>query len=572
MKKILIVFLSLVLAISFSGCGKQTVEEKPTVNQENETKTEKTEEQEKSGEKKSSKLVYALWSSPTGVFNPVLFDEEYDAAVIELVYSKLFTLDKNLDLVPSLAKSYEVSEDNLTLTFYLRDDVKWHDGEPFTAEDVAFTFKSMAHPDYTGPRYGEVEKVVGAKDFHDGKAEDVAGIKVIDPYTVSFEFTEVFAPGLVRIGADRGIIAKHIWETIPVAKWKESAQTLNAPIGTGAYRLKEFVPGQYIELEAFDEFFGGKAKTDKFIFKVANQDTAIAELMNGDIDIADISALKPEDMEELKQAGLNVVSYAGKSYQYMGFNLREPLLQNKDLRQAFFYAIDRNAIVEKLMGGKGMVVNAPLVPTGWAYPKEGLNPYEYNPEKAKELLKKAGFEDRNQDGVVEDANGKKLILTLKYPIGNKTREQSAPVIQKYLKDVGVEIELKNMEFAALLDEVMANHEFDLYLLGSSLSLDPDPKPIWHSDAASDEKGNSAWNIAGFRNKEADEYMEKGLGVMDIQERADYYQKFCELVNEEAPQVYLYAPSVVKACNKNLKNFEPGTYLDYYNFENWYIEK
>lgn len=566
MKKSLSLMLVCVLLLSvvLTGCGGTNSE--PTNKPADQ---EKAEPQEQAQEQ--SKLIYALWSSPTGVFNPILYDEEYDAAVIQLTYSTLLKLDRNLNLVPSLAKEYEISPDNKILTFYLRDDVKWHDGTPFTSADVEFTFSSMAHPDYTGPRYGEVEKILGAKEYHDGQADKVEGIKVIDEYTISFEFTEVFAPGLVRIGADRGIVPKHIWGPVPVKEWKEKAELLNNPIGTGAYKIEKFVPGQYVELSAFNDFYDGKAEIDKFIFKVSNQDTAIAELVKGDIDVADISALKAADMKELEDAGLKIVSYAGKSYQYMGFNLREEKLKDKDLRQAFFYAIDRNAIVNKLMDGNGIVLNAPLVPTGWAYPKEGLNEYEYNPEKAKELLKQAGYEDKDNDGWVEDENGEKLSLVLKYPIGNKTREQSAPVIQKYLKDIGVEIELRNMEFGALLDEVMSNHDFDLYLLGSSLSLDPDPKPIWHSDAASDEIGNAAWNIVGFRNEEADKNIEQGLAALETSERQKVYQTFCEIVNEEAPQIYLYSPSVVKAYNPNLENFNPTTYLDYYDFENWVIK-
>lgn len=570
MKKLLsLVLVCLLLtSVTLTGCAEKS---NPTVEQSNEQPSEQQSEQVVNQEQKDSKIIYALWSSPAGVFNPILYNEEYDAAVIQLTFSTLLKLDRNLNLIPSLAEKYEVSTDNRTLTFYLRKDVKWHDGTPFTAEDVEFTFSSMAHPEYTGPRYGEVENVVGAKEFHDGIANKVDGIKVIDEYTISFEFKEVFAPGLVRIGADRGIIAKHVWKDIPVGEWKEKAELLNNPIGTGAYKIEKFVPGQYVELSAFADFYNGEAKIDKFIFKVSNQDTAIAELVKGDIDIADISALKAQDMEELNSAGLKIISYADKSYQYMGFNLREEKLKDKKLRQAFFHAIDRNAIVDKLMDGNGSVLNAPLVPTGWAYPKEGLNEYAYSPEKAKYLLKQAGYEDKDGDGWVENENGEKLSLVLKYPIGNKTREQSAPVIQKYLKDVGVEIELRNMEFGALLDEVMSNHEFELYLMGSSLSLDPDPKPIWHSDAASDEKGNAAWNIVGFRNEEADKTIEQGLAVLDSAERQKSYLRFCEIVNEEAPQVYLYSPNVVKAYNPKLENFNPATYLDYYDFENWVIK-
>ena len=362
-----------------------------------------------SGESSGSKeqddtIVYAMWNSPSGVLNPLLVDDEYDGAILKFTFDTLLKYDKNLNLVPNMAESYEMSDDQLTLTFKLKEGIKWHDGKPVTAEDVAFTFESMAKPDYTGPRYGDVEGLKGAAACHNGETDKVEGITVVDDHTVKFEFAQPYAPGLSKIGADRAIIPKHIWGDIPLGEWQKKTELMNKPIGCGPYVLKEFVPGQYVELEAFEDYYAGKAKTPKFIFKVSNQDTVIAELTSGEIDIADISSLKSQDIKTLEDNGVKVTSYTGITSQYMGFNLREKIFQDKKVRQAITYAIDRTLMVDKLLEGRATIIDAPLLPTSWAYPEDGvLNPYKSDPEKAKSLIKEAGWEDKNGDGIVENS-------------------------------------------------------------------------------------------------------------------------------------------------------------------------
>lgn len=554
LKKLLVTVLVLsLLAATFVGCGG---------NDSGDTPAEGTQR---------DKIVYALWNSPSGVFQPLIVDDEYNKAVIEFVFETLLDYDDEMNLVPKLAKSYEVSEDGLVLTFHLNEGIKWHDGEPFTANDVAFTFNALAQKDYTGPRYSDVERLVGAKECHEGKTDKVEGIKVIDEYTISFEFEECYPPGLAKIGADRAIIPEHLWKDVPVGDWANATELMNAPVGCGAYKLTKFEPGQYVELTANEEYFEGTPATKNVIFKVSNQETVVAELVNGEIDIADISSLKAQDLATLEENGIKIADYPGITVQYMGMNLREPIFQDKNVRQAITYAIDRKVMVDKLLEGHGTLINAPMLPTLWAYPKDdSLNEYNLDIDKAKDLLAESGWEDRNNDGIVEDESGKPFSVTLSYPIGNKIREMSAPIIQANLKEIGIDVKLETMEFAALLDKVMANHEFDMYLMGSSLDTDPDPKPIWHSDAASDEKGNSAWNIVGFRYPEADKYMMDALATTDMQTRAELYKKFAILVNEEAPQVFLYCPDIMKAYNPKLQNYEPSTFHDYNDFTKWVI--
>lgn len=521
--------------------------------------------------KSKDSIVYALTSSPTGIFNPLLNDTTYDDAVIDLTYNSLLSFDKNLNPKPELAKSYEISDDNLSITFKLNDNIKWNDGKTLTADDVAFTFTSLADKGYTGSKYGYVEELKGAKDYHEGSADKIEGIEVIDKNTIKFTFAEPYSPGLTNLGSI-GIIPKHIWGEVPIAQWKDKKDLLTKPVGTGPYEVVSFTEGQDVQLKRNDNYFDGDVKTEKFILKVTNEDTATGELLNGTVDVIDASNLKNKDIKELESEGMDVTSYDSNLVQYMGFNLRDKKFQDKNLRQAFMYALDRNAMVDKLLEGNGQVVDTPMLPSSWSYPdKSTLNNYKYNKDKAKELLKQAGYEDRDNNGIVEDKDGKELVVKLTYPTGNKLREQTAPIIQANLKDIGVKMELENMEFTALMDKVVANHDFELYLMGNNLSLDPDPKPYWHSTSASDEKGNSAWNISSFKNEKADQLIEQGISVSDQKQRKEIYSQFGKLLNDEVPWAYLYSQNIRKAYNPHLKDFKPYTFNDFDNVKDWYID-
>lgn len=521
--------------------------------------------------KSKDSIVYALTSSPTGIFNPLLNDTTYDDAVIDLTYNSLLSFDKNLNPKPELAKSYEISDDNLSITFKLNDNTKWNDGKTLTADDVTFTFTSLADKGYTGSKYGYVEKLKGAKDYHEGSVDKIEGIEVIDKNTIKFTFAEPYSPGLTNLGSI-GIIPKHIWGEVPIAQWKDKKDLLTKPVGTGPYEVVSFTEGQDVQLKRNDNYFDGDVKTEKFILKVTNEDTATGELLNGTVDVIDASNLKNKDIKELESEGMDVTSYDSNLVQYMGFNLRDKKFQDKNLRQAFMYALDRNAMVDKLLEGNGQVVDTPMLPSSWSYPdKSTLNNYKYNKDKAKELLKQAGYEDRDNNGIVEDKDGKELVVKLTYPTGNKLREQTAPIIQANLKDIGVKMELENMEFTALMDKVVANHDFELYLMGNNLSLDPDPKPYWHSTSASDEKGNSAWNISSFKNEKADQLIEQGISVSDQKQRKEIYSQFGKLLNDEVPWAYLYSQNIRKAYNPHLKDFKPYTFNDFDNVKDWYID-
>lgn len=516
-------------------------------------------------------IVYGISTSPSGVFNPLLADSKYDDAVDSVVYSSLLKLDKNQNVEPDLAESYKVSDDNLKITFKLKKDLKWSDGQKLTAKDVEFTLKSLAHKDYQGANYNFVKSIVGAEDYNAGKSKEIQGVKVVDESTIELTFVKAYSPALINIGTT-GIIPEHIWKDVEPAKWKTATDKLKKPVGSGPFKLESFTEGSEVKFVKNDNYYAGKPKTEKLVYKVVNDDTVGAELKNGGVDIADVSNLKDADRKELEKNKFVMKKYSNNLFQYMGTNLRNKTLQDKNIREAFIYALDRKSMVDKLLEGNGTLVNTPMLSSSWAYPKaEKLEKYDFNVQKAKELLEKSGYKDTNNDGYV-DKDGKNLEFTLDVPTGNKLREQTAQIIQENLKQAGVKINLNTMEFKALMQKVVANHDFELYMMGNNLPADPDLTSYWSSQAVSDVKGKEGWNISGLKSAEVDKFLEEGIGTFDIEKRKAAYEKFGVYMNKELPWIYLYEQNIVKAFNPKLKGFEPSTLRDFSDAANWQIEE
>ncbi len=518
--------------------------------------------------KRSDYLVYAINTSPEGKFNPLIENTQYDEYVNKLVYASLLRLNSKIELEPALAQKYKLSKDGKTLTFTLRKGLTFHDGMPLTGKDVKFTFESLAHPDYQGEFQGYVQSIKGCEEFTKGVANEISGIVVKDDRTIEINFSKPYAPALVNLGT-LGILPEHIWKNVPKKDWTENMEVLSKPIGAGPYKLANFANGSYVKLVAFDKYYGGKPKTPNFVLKVVNEATVQAELLQGSVDIADISSIKNADAKNLMAKGVQVLHYPNSKVQYMGFNLRDAKL-DINVRTAIAYGIDRDAIVKSLIEGNGVVIDTPMVPSLWSYPKTGLVHYTFDVAKAMEYLKKAGYSDSDGDGIVEK-DGNKLTLTLTVPKGDRIRELTGPIIQANLKKIGVEIVLENMDFNATMQKVVGNHEFELYLMGNTLDADPDPTAYWYSTQATDEKGKFGWNIAAFRSKKADELMDKNCEEVNMAKRKAILQEFGMLLNTELPWVPLYAADIVRAYRSAVKGYAPNTFVDFYNVEKWEVK-
>ena len=564
---LLLVFV-MVFSIALVGCGDEDVntgttktEDPDKGNTEADKPAEDT-EKDPEADKYGGTVRRAIWSSPPGVLHPALYEDSYDNYILSLIYDGMVTLNTDMEFEPSMAEKWEVSDDSKSVTFYLRDGLKWHDGEPLTTEDIAYTIEFIAHPDYTGPRYSNVSPILGIEAFHNGEAESIEGIEIIDEKTIKITTTEVYAPFLNDIGSI-AIIPKHVWSQVDIAKAEEATEILRSPIGSGPFKMKEFVPDQYAELEAFEDYWDGRPYLDTFIVQVANQDTAQAQMINGEIDFMDLSTLNNDDISFLEEGGIEVQQFPSDGYQYLGINNRLDVFSDTRVRQALAYAIDRQAMVDNLMDGYGNVCNVPLPPGHWAFP-EDLNEYKYDPDKAIELLEEAGWEYK--DGTMY-RDGKPVKVSLKYPTGNTVRENSAPLIQQNLADIGIEVELLLMEFGTLLTQAIDEQDFEMILMAWSLTPDPDQRGIWHSSLT--DLGN--WNFPGFSNEKNDELMEEGVKYLEIEKRQPIYEEWGKLMNEELPNVYLYSMNRGFALNPRLKDTQIFTFGEYYQVNKWYLE-
>jgi len=323
-------------------------------------------------------FIWALNNEPRHV-NPIFAMEGGSNQFMSLVFDTLVRWDKDKNIVPNLAESWEYSEDFLTLTFHLRDDVYWHDGEKLTAEDVVFTYKAAVDPE------------VGS--VHAGRVGKIESIEAIDEYTVVFKFEEPYGPFLNNIAFGPEIVPKHILGEVPKAELSTHSFSTEHPIGTGPYKFIEWKKGEYIKLERNEEYFRGEPGFKYFYYKVIpDKSTALVAFENGEID----AAMYPwtideyahlESMPDTKIGNFLVYSISG-----LAINCNHPYLNNKYIRQAMSYAIPRETICNEILGEHAAIPANQYYPPEWAGHNDELPPIEYDIDKAKSLMEKAGFD------------------------------------------------------------------------------------------------------------------------------------------------------------------------------------
>ncbi|KQN55493.1 MULTISPECIES: ABC transporter substrate-binding protein [unclassified Erwinia] len=502
----------------------------------------------------NSVLRYAIWSNPNGTFHPTLYFSNYDRAVIFTVYSRLFILDPQQKPVPSLVEKYDYSADGKTLTLHLRPGVKWHDGQPLTAEDVAFTYASEASPDFPRDRPDFVKRLAGFDDVDSGKAQAPSGIKVIDPLTVSFTFTAPYSGALAHF-ADKPVLAKHIWQKVPVKEWNKASQLLRHPVGSGPYKFVEFISDRYVKLERNDDYFGDKARVKTLIFKVSSAQTVQNEIINGDIDIAELSSWNPRDLAAYQKAGIRVEEQRGTTAQYLSLDTTNGKLQDRRVRQALAYGINRQAIVDKLLAGHGQVFNTKESPQSPFYPS-GLNPYAYDPQKAKALLKEAGWVDSNGDGIVEK-DGKPFTLTIDYPTGNRTRELTAPIIQQNLKAAGINVVLNAADFNATLSILQdGQRKYDGLLMGGTFRPGVYDNNFW-------------WER--FKSPQLDKFADEFNSTIDPAALKTSVGGWLRDINTEVPHVWLYIPNEGYVLSKRVTHYHSWAYEPFADVSSWTVQ-
>jgi len=452
--------------------------------------------------------------------NPILAQDAASSDVNSLVFNGLIKYNRNLDgFVGDLAESWRVEPGpEPMITFYLRKGVLWHDGKKFTAEDAKFTYDKIMD---------EKTNTVRRSDF-----ELVKKAEILDPYTFRVTYKQPFSPGLATWAM--GIIPKHLLENVDI----NTAPFNRRPIGTGPFRFVDWVSDEKIAVEANPRYFEGKPGLDGVVYRI------IPEAALNEMEIltrgVDYSSIFPYEYRRMTRVPfLKVYSQPSLGYTYIGYNLTNPLFQERRIRRALTYAINRQEIVQYVLYGLGEVATGPFPNHMW-YWNPNVKPIPYNPEKARQLLAEAGWKNKNSDGILVK-DGKPFKFTLITNSGNDTRRDVGVLVQRQLHEIGIDVTLELYEWSVFLKDFINAKHFDACILGWSLSVDPDAYEIWHSSQI--EKG---FNFVSYRNPEVDRLWEEGRREYDIEKRKKIYWKIHELIAEDQPYTFLFVPLAISA--------------------------
>ncbi|MCW8895520.1 MAG: peptide-binding protein [Sulfurimonas sp.] len=482
----------------------------------------------------SSTLHLATSTNPSRL-NPILATDSSSSEITGFLFNGLVKYDKDSStIIGDLAKEFYY-EDDKTLIFKLRENIKWHDGEKFSAKDVVFTYNVLVSPKISSP--------------YSASFRFVQSVEAVDELTIKVKYKEPYFKALETWMM--GILPEH--------KLKDEENLMSAsfntdPVGTGPYKLFQLEHSKNIILSAFDDYFEGRAKIDKISFHViADPMTRFLMLKSSALDVGSIEPMQYErQLDEDFFNKFNIHENISRSYTYLGFNLRLDKFKNPKVREAISLAIDRQEIVEILFFNHAKVCTGPFLPATQAFNKDIKAPIQ-NIEKAKELLAEAGYDENNP-------------FTFEIVTSNSSaiRPYAAQIMQHQLKKAGVIVNLRVMEWQAFLNMVVFPHEFDTVLLGWGLSPTPDPYMFWHSD--NDKQGG--FNLVGYKNDKIDRMIEESQSMIDREKLSKIWKEMFKIITEDNPYLFLYIPNSIATVNKNIKNVEPTVSGIWHNYIKW----
>ena len=469
---------------------------------------------------------------------PTITGDGPSHTVGDQIYSGLVTFDKDLNPVGELAQSWEFSRDCRDLTFRLRPGVKWHDGRPFTADDVVFTWQTIVDPKTPSPyksEYALVESV---------RAEGADVVRV--------HYSQPFAKALTNWGT--WMLPRHLLETyVREGRIREAPQNWTAPVGTGPYRFKELRSGEKIVLVSNPDYWEGRPYISRIVYRIIpSQATTFLELKAKGVDAMLLTALQYQRQTSypaFRQA-YQRFRHPGNVYTYVGFNLKDPRFADRRVRQAFAYAIDKRQIMEGVRLGLAREATGPYKPGTWVY-TDKVKTYPYDMDKARRLLAEAGW-TRNSDGLLVK-DGRPFSFEVLTNQGNDERKKIAEIVQAQLRELGVTVEIRPLEWAALLKEYIKKRKFEAIVLGWGIGIDPDQYVVWHSS----QTGPDQLNHISYANPEVDRLLEAGRTSCVQSERVKYYHQLQEVLADDLPLVFLYFADALPVVASRIHGVDPG---------------
>jgi peptide/nickel transport system substrate-binding protein len=492
---------------------------------------------------------------------PIITQDVPSSDVQGMIFESLVTVNpETLQPVGLLAESWEMNADASVYTFHLREGVTWSDGEPFTADDVLFTYNAFMNPDTSSPRVSDM-------------TNQIDSIEILDPMTVQFNLKGAFPDFPIDLGV-YNLIAEHVWADVePSAMAQDPGATGTDParvVGTGPFLFEEWITGDHVTLVPNENYWNGAPVLDEYIFKILPDDAAaVNQLKTGEIDWG---ALTPSSVAEFEGSeDVGVVDYPTLSFSFYGLNLdteKTTLFQDVEVRQALFYALDREAMVESIYFGFAIPAVGTIPTMSWAYNPDAIEmTYPYDPDQAEALLDEAGWTDTNGNGV-RDKDGQELSFTMNGIAGNAVAEATLTAMQEYWNQIGVEMTPALEPFPALVERIAQTFDFEAFLVGFSWGAAVDQSTMFTCDAA----GGNGFNITGYCNEEVDAILAEALSEPDQARRIELYNEFQNIVAEELPETVMFFTRGINGLSNRVHNVFPNTVNERFNAQTWWVEE
>ncbi|HAR5829001.1 ABC transporter substrate-binding protein [Staphylococcus pseudintermedius] len=546
-------FLSLIVVVVLSACGKNGNETSNTSN-----KTGKS-------DAKGGTLTVGIAEPPEGNFQSIFTGSTGDSNVIDFFNDSLIDVGDDLKIKPKILSWEKDKNDDLKYTFKVKKGIQWQDGNPFTINDWVFTLETLADPDYDGPRYSGVAVIQGAEEKRNGQADRISGIKKIDDYTAEITFKEHKANNLLELWTSAPISEK-VFKDIPVKDMAKSDAVRKNPIGIGPYKVKRIVDGESVELVKNKDYWRGEPNIDNINLRVVEQTSMTQALENGDIDMATITAPIAKEIKDSGSENLQLLQAPSTSYAIVGFVLNDydkkaqkigkerPKYQDKKLRQAMAYAINRKEWIDAFYYGYGKPLNGLIPSAHWSGAKEGdVKEYKYDVDKAKQLLDEGGYKDKDGDGFREDPQGKPFVVNLKHYAGsNPTFEPRTAALKGYWEKVGLKTKVEMEEFGKYSSDLeKSSKDMEVYFRTWQQGSDPNPSELYRSTAL--------WNESRYNNPKTDKILDEAVDTKvvgdDNDKRKEKYLEWQKIMAEDVPVIPIVELEDVTAVNSRVKNFE-----------------
>ena len=510
---------------------------------------------------KGGQIIVGITQEPQN-FNPVMPTIETQRGVHMAIFDDLWRIDGKGNFVPNLALTIPtqsnggISRDGTLFTVKLRPGVSWHDGQPFTARDVMFTWKTIMNPAVTA--------------FSTVGFDQIADMWAADDTTLKWKMKQPYAP-IADILADMFVVPEHVLGRS--ADINKDEFNTRRPIGTGPFKFVSRAAGDHIMLEANGAYHGPGPYIDRLIFKYVPDLTVLfTQLKTGEIDVTGLQGIPVDLYPEAKTlTSINLYVDPSTSYETIAPNHLLPMFKDRRMRQALYLAMDKKPIVEKIWLGLAPEAESYIPPQSWAYNPKIKGKHTYDPERAKKLFDELGWKVGGDGIRVKD--GQRLSFENGCTAGNKQREQVQQLLQQQWRQVGVEMKINNKPAAVLFGDFYRMSKFETIVIGMAMGSDPEHSFRLHSKYIP-AKGGMGRNSVASESPEIDRLLEAGVRDIDREKRKKAYFRLQEVYADELPYLPIFHYVNIRGTRKGVQGFAPNSNMQEYswNTNEWWIKK